>query len=355
MQKMAGGLVLLTAALLGSAAVCAEPLTIRGGGATFPEAIYRAWGAEYAQKGRAVLNYQASGSSAGLAALREHKVDFAATDVPVSPEELEKNRWLQFPTVVGGVVPVVHLPGIASGTLKLTPEVLAAMLTGSISQWNAPQIAALNPQLTLPAKPIVRVVRADKSGSTNVLAEYLHQTVPAWAASMGKPTDLLNWRGTVLSEKGGAALLSKVQATPYSLGYVSSNSLKGAGAQVGVVLMRNKAGNFVGPDARNIRAAVLAVGAAASDLAKANLLDQQGAHTWPIVTATYIVIPHVPAQAAPATEVLTFFYWALMRGDKAVANSGLVALPQSAQAKAVATFATMHDKNGQMITFKIVM
>src|SRR5687768_1929073 len=187
--------------LLGLHATASHAAEIRGAGATFPSAVYKTWAAGYEKAHGAKVSYLATGSGDGIKRIIAREVDFGASDSPLAPAELEKNRLVQFPTAVGGIVPVVHLRGVASNELRLGGDVLADIMRGSITLWNDKRIAALNPGLALPAAAIVRIVRADKSGTTDAFSKYLSAVSGDWSAQVGHG-QLVKWPGTTVAVDG---------------------------------------------------------------------------------------------------------------------------------------------------------
>jgi phosphate transport system substrate-binding protein len=342
--------MLATASLWGGAvqaqtaatATPAQTLVISGTGASFPAQVYAQWAERYAQDTGVKINYTATGSSAGVKGVQGGTADFGATDIPLSAADLEKFQLFQFPTLVGGVVPVVQLPGVASGRLRLTAEVMAGIFTLQITRWNDAAIAALNPGLSLPALRITPVVRADGSGTTTVFAAYLKQVG-------GKAGDALNLTvvGTgMLGVDGSAKMVAAVKATPGSLGYVSSDYVMREGLTA--VSLPNKRGEWVTPNIDAYRAALRAGELFKNNLTAAPLIDVDGPGAWPIVTATYIVVNRAPKSLERAGRTLNFFYRSFLLGDKAVAGTGFAALPTLTQARIVGLLTAFRTTDGQL-------
>jgi phosphate transport system substrate-binding protein len=308
--------------LAGNAGIAAE---ITGAGATFPYPIYAKWAEAYKAKTGNSLNYQSIGSGGGIRQIQNKTVDFGATDMPLKPADLDKGGMLQFPTVVGGDVPVVNVPGIKPGELKLTGTVLADIYLGKVKKWNAPAIANLNPGVKLPDQDITVVHRSDGSGTTFIWVNYLSKMSTEWKEKVGEGTSV-NWPVGV-GGKGNEGVASYVQRIAGAIGYVEyayALQNKMAYAQV-----QNRDGNFVTPNIESFRAA-----AAGAQWDKAPgmyliLTDQAGKNSWPIAGATFILVYKTPEKADRAKEVLKFFDWAYTDGDKLATALDYVPLPDS--------------------------
>ncbi|HEY1393174.1 MAG TPA: phosphate ABC transporter substrate-binding protein PstS [Methylibium sp.] len=341
MTALAGGLLLSRPAQAGN------EVTLNGTGATFPAKVYAQWAESYAKERGIVVHYEGTGSSMGQKQIKARAVDFGATDVPMSSAELEKNGLFQFPTLVGGVVPVVHLPGVAAGRLHLNAEVLAGIFTGHIQRWNDPAIAALNPGLALPEQHITRVVRADGSGTTEVFVSYLKQVAPGQAADIVGQGTTVQWPGSVNAVEGSGKVAAAVKATPGAIGYISSDYV--LRENLTPASLRNKRGDWVNPSIESYRAAVRAGGLFRDSLEAAPLLDVDGPGVWPIVTATYIVVDRSPASLERAGRTLNFFYRSFLMGDRAVAGSGFAPLPTETQARIVAKLSSFRTQDGRVL------
>jgi phosphate transport system substrate-binding protein len=302
----------------------AAGMQISGAGATFPAPLYAKW-AEAARPATGItLNYQAIGSGGGIKQIQANTVAFGASDKPLKPEELEKSGLLQFPTVMGGVVPVANLPGVHPGGLKLTGPVLADIYLGKIKTWNAPEIAALNAGAKLPNLPITVVHRSDGSGTTFLFTSYLSQVAPQWG-KVGA-SDSVAWP-TGLGGKGNDGVAAFVKQTPGAIGYVEYAYAKQN--NMTYAQLQNASGAFVPPTAANFAAA-----AAGADWTKAPgfyllLLNQPGQNTWPITGATFILVHRQQANAGQGRAVLTFFDWAYKNGDAQAQALDYVPLPDS--------------------------
>jgi len=320
---------------------------ITGAGATFPARIYQQWADQYTQDGGVHIRYQPAGSSAGVKRMLAHEADFGATDVPMSQADLARHGLFQFPTVVGGIVPVVNLPALAGKTLRLTPDTLAAIFAGQLTQWNDPRIQALNPGVPLPGQRITRVVRADGSGTTEVFVQYLKQAAPAASAGIEARGNLAQWPGSTLAAEGTSKLIETLQATPNAIGYVSSDYVLRDKLQA--VSLRNRSGDWMLPTVAALSAAIRTGGLFRQQLDAAPLIDLDGPGVWPIVTATYVLVPRSPASPERAGRVLNFFYRSFMLGDKSVAGTGFAPLPATTQARIVALLSDFRTASGQLV------
>jgi phosphate transport system substrate-binding protein len=310
----------VSAASFGVQAMAAD---ISGAGATFPAPIYAKWAETYKAQTKNGLNYQAIGSGGGIKQIQAKTVDFGASDKPLKPADLDAAGLMQFPMVMGGVVPVMNLPGIAPGAVKLTGPVLAAIFIGDVKTWADPRIASLNPGVKLPNLPITVVHRSDGSGTSFVFTTYLANQSPAWAQRVGA-NDSVEWP-TGLGGKGNDGVAAFVKQTIGSIGYVEYAFAKQN--KLTYANMKNKAGAFVAPTAGAFAAA-----ASGADWSKAPgnyllLLDQPGAASWPITAATFILVYKKQDKPQNAKEVLAFFDWAYKNGDAAAQALDYVPMP----------------------------
>ncbi len=307
----------------------AAAVDITGAGSTFAAPIYGAGAAAAHQPLGIALNYQALGSGAGQNQVIARTVDFGASDAPVAAAKLAAHALLQFPTVIGGVVPIVNLPGIGPNQLHLTGAVLAALYNGDITMWNDRQIAALNPGLSLPDLAVAPVYRADGSGTTFVFTSYLAKASPDWKSKVGAGTSI-QWPAGA-GARGNDGIAAVVRNTRGGLGYVEyafadRNHLATA-------LLRDRAGAFVAPSLDSFsRAAAAADWAGASDFA-VDMLDSGGAGAWPIVSATFVLLPTDPKDPARGAAVTRFFDWAFSNGAQIATGLNYVTLPPAVQAK----------------------
>ncbi len=325
---------LFAVALLATLAACSpagksgpvQPATaISGAGATFPAPLYTAWAESYHTDSGMTLNYQAIGSGGGIKQIEANTVDFGASDKPLKPEDLQANGLYQFPTVMGGVVPVVNLAGIQPGQLKLTGKVLADIFLGKVTKWNDPAITALNPGVSLPATAITVVHRADGSGTSFLFTTYLASQSPDWQSSVGA-SDTVEWP-VGLGGKGNDGVAAVVKQTAGAIGYVEyAYAKKNGGAYT---LLQNKNGKFPAPGADSFSAA-----AAGADWAHAQgnyllLLDQPGDGAWPITGVTFILLHTQQADASKGAAVLKFYDWAYQNGDAGATGLDYVPMPAS--------------------------
>jgi len=308
------------AALLASAAPAAD---ITGAGATFPAPVYAKWAETYKATTGIGLNYQAIGSGGGIKQIKAKTVDFGASDKPLKPADLDAAGLYQFPTVVGGVVPVVNIPGIGAGQIKLTGPMLAAIFYGQITKWDDPVIVANNPGVKLPAMPITVVHRSDGSGTSFLFTSYLSMKSPGWASKVGA-SDAVNWP-VGLGGKGNDGVAAFVKQTEGSIGYVEYAYAKQNHAAY--VLVQNKNGKYPLPTAQDFGAAAAGAKWAQAPGNYLLLLDQPGAASWPITGATFILVYKEQANPAAGQSVLKFFDWAYKNGDAAAASLDYVPLP----------------------------
>ena len=308
------------AALLASAAPAAD---ITGAGATFPAPVYAKWAETYKATTGIGLNYQAIGSGGGIKQIKAKTVDFGASDKPLKPADLDAAGLYQFPTVVGGVVPVVNIPGICAGQIKLTGPMLAAIFYGQITKWDDPVIVKNNPGVKIPGLPITVVHRSDGSGTSFLFTSYLSMKSPGWAGKVGA-SDAVNWP-VGLGGKGNDGVSAFVKQTAGSIGYVEYAYAKQNHAAY--VLVQNKNGKYPSPDAPAFAAAAAGAKWAQAPGNYLLLLDQPGANSWPITGATFILVYKEQANPAAGQSVLKFFDWAYKNGDAAASSLDYVPLP----------------------------
>jgi len=327
----------------------AQPLpAVRGAGASFPSLVYTAWSFGYSKEKGHEVRYVSTGSGDGIKQMTDRTVDFGATDTPLSDAELKTNRLIQFPTMAGGIVPVVNIRGVTNGTLKLTGPVLADVMSGDITAWDDPRITALNPGLALPKTKVIRIAREDASGSTAILTQYLSQQNSAWASGTGVGRTV-KWKGEVVLVKGSDELGAAVKATPGAIGYVSFDRVLRDGLVS--VSLRNKAGNFMAPSEAAFQAAVKASSITKSASLTASLIDMPGSGVWPIVDLTYILLDASPKLADRSSASARFFYWAFLKGDPLISGSGFAALPTEVQAAVVRKLGEIKPADGKPLNF----
>jgi phosphate transport system substrate-binding protein len=301
----------------------AHAIDITGAGATFPYPIYAKWAEMYKKATGNGLNYQSVGSGAGIKQIKAKTVDFGASDMPLSADELNKSGLFQFPAIIGGVVTVVNLPGIQPGQMKLTGPVIADIYLGKITKWNAPAIAALNPGVKLPADDITVVHRADSSGTSFLFTDYLSKNSPDFKAKIGAGT-AVKW-ATGVGGKGNEGVAANVQRIKGAVGYVEwayAKKNKMAHTQ-----LKNREGVFVQPDDATFKAAAAGAEWTKTPGFAVVLTDQPGKQSWPITGASFILMYKVQPDAAKGREVLKFFDWAFKNGGAAAAELDYVPLP----------------------------
>ena len=319
---------------------------VTGAGATFPAPLYAKWADAYNKAVGARINYQSVGSGAGLRQIRGKTVDFGASDMPLTDADLAKDGLIQFPTVIGGVVPVLNVKGLTAGQVRMTGQVLGDIYLGKVTRWNDPALVALNPGVPLPDSAIAEVRRADGSGTTFIFTNYLSKVNAEWKSKVGEGS-AVNWP-TGAGGKGNEGVAAFVQRLPNSLGYVEYSYAKSN--KMSHVLMRNQAGGFVAPDDTAFKAA-----AASADWARSFfqiLTDQPGKDSWPITGATFIMMHKVQDKPMQATNSLKFFDWAYMNGDKMASDLEYVPLPESVKALSRRAWADVKDAAGKPVAFK---
>jgi phosphate transport system substrate-binding protein len=336
--------VLAAVFTFGASAAIAQNVT--GAGATFPAPLYAKWADAYNKTTGVKINYQSVGSGAGMRQIRGRTVDFGASDVPLTDAELAKDGLAQFPTVMGGVVPVVNVKGISPGQLRLTGPVLADIFLGKIGKWNDPAITALNPGVPLPDAAIAVVRRADGSGTTFIFTNYLSKVNADWKARAGEGS-AVNWP-TGAGGKGNEGVAAFVQRLPNSIGYVEYSYAKVN--KMSYVLLRNQAGNFVAPDDAAFKAA--AAGASWDKSFYQILTDQPGKDAWPITGATFIMMHKAQDKPAQGSASLKFFDWAFANGDGMATELEYVPLPESVKALVRTSWGEIRDAAGKPVAFK---
>jgi phosphate transport system substrate-binding protein len=313
----------LSAALLSVGSANATDIT--GAGATFPYPIYAKWAEAYKAQTGTGMNYQSIGSGGGIKQIQAKTVDFGATDAPLNENELGLAGLTQFPAVIGGVVPVINVDGVAPGQLKLDSQVLADIFLGKITKWNDPRIAADNAGVTLPGDAITVVHRADGSGTTFIFTTYLSQVSPEWKKSVGGDKAVAWPVGT--GGKGNEGVASYVQRIKGSIGYVEyAYALQN---KMSFTQLKNRNGQFVKPDDSSFKAAAANAKWDANKGFYEILTNEPGKDSWPITGATFILVYKTAEKVDTATEVLKFFDWAFANGDKLASDLDYVSLPAS--------------------------
>jgi phosphate transport system substrate-binding protein len=337
---------LLLGTLLATAVGAAAAQDVTGAGATFPAPIYAKWADTYNKASGVRVNYQSVGSGAGIKQIKARTVNFGATDMPLKDAELEKDGLLQFPTVIGGVVPVVNLKGVQPGQLKLTGQVLGDIYLGRITKWNDAALTALNPGVTLPDQAIAVVQRSDGSGTSFLFTNYLSKSNADWKAKVGESTSV-KWP-VGFGGKGNEGVAAYVQKLPGAIGYVEYAYVKQN--KMTYALLKNQAGNFVAPDDANFKAA-----AASADWNKSFyqvLTDQPGKDAWPLTGATYILMHKAPEKPAVSAVALKYFDWAFSSGDAMAADLEYVALPEALKTLVRKQWANVKGGDGKPLAYK---
>jgi len=318
-------LAAITAATLLAAPAFAQQIT--GAGATFPAPVYAKWGEAAKAAVGIELNYQAIGSGGGQNQIMNRTVDFGASDAPVDGPKLAETKLLQFPTVMGAVVPIVNIPGIAADQLKLTGDLVADIYAGKVTKWNDAKIAALNPGLTLPSLAIAPVYRADGSGTTYVFTSYLAAVSTEWKDKVGAATSVKWPAGN--GAKGNDGVGATVKQVRGAIGYVEN--AYATQNKLTTTQLRNKAGAFVAPTLPAFTAAAESGDWKNAQNYAVNLIDTAGPTSWPIVSATFILLPKDPKDAGRSAAVMKFFDWAYTNGSKIAADLEYIPLPKTVQ------------------------
>jgi len=319
---------------------------ITGAGATFPAPLYAKWAAEYNKTTGVKINYQSVGSGAGIKQIDAKTVDFGASDMPQTDDVLAKKDQIQFPTAIGGVVPVINIKGINPGQLKLNGQLLGDIYLGKITKWNDPALKALNPTLALPDADIAQVRRADGSGTTFIFTNYLSKVNAEWKAKVGEGT-AVNWPAGA-GGKGNEGVAAYVGRLPNSIGYVEYAYVKQN--KMTYALMQNSTGAFVSPNDVAFKAA-----AAGADWNKSFyqlLTNQPGKDAWPISGATFILMHKLQDKPANATETLKFFSWAYKNGEKVADDLDYVPMPKSVVGSIEKAWGEIKDASGKSVAFK---
>jgi len=328
--------------VVAGAAFAAE---ITGAGASFPAPVYSKWADAYQKATGNKVNYQSIGSSGGIKQIGAKTVDFGASDAPLKDEELVKQGLVQFPTVIGGVVPVINLQGVKPGEITITGEVLANIYLGKIKKWDDPAIKALNPKVKLPSQDILPVRRADGSGTTFIFTNYLSKVSPDWKSAVCEGTTV-NWPGGGTGGKGNEGVAAFVQRLNGAIGYVEYAYAKQN--KMTHLNMKNASGEVVQPGDDAFKAA-----AAGADWSKSYyqiLTNQQGKTAWPIAGATFILLHKSQEKPAQGAEVMKFFDWAYKSGGNMAADLDYVPLPESVVNQIRTTWKTsIKDASGKAL------
>ena len=315
--------LLVAISILSIGSATAASASVTGAGSTFVYPVLSKWASDFKKAGGDEINYQSIGSGGGIAQIKAGTVDFGATDKPLAADELQAAGLAQFPVVIGGIVPVINIPGAHPGQVKMSGPVLAAIYAGEIKTWNDPRIAKLNPGLHFPAKAITPVHRSDGSGTTFNFTHYLSRSAPSGSPSSGDGTTV-SWNGGI-GGKGNEGVAGYVKQIPYSVGYVEYAYVKQN--NLAYTLMQNSAGKFVPPNAKSFAAA-----AGTADWAHARdfnlvMTNAPGAASYPIAATTFVLMYKQPKNAASSQQARKFFGWALAKGQPQANSLDYVPLP----------------------------
>lgn len=336
---------ILAAGIAASLVTTALAADITGAGATFPYPLYAKWAEQYKAKTGNGLNYQSIGSGGGIKQIQAKTVDFGASDIPMSQADLDKNGLMQFPTVMGGVVPVANLEEVKGGDLRLSGPVLADIFLGKIKNWSDPAIAKLNPGLKLPNLNITIVHRADGSGTSFIFTNYLSKVSPEWKEKVGNDASV-QWPAGV-GGKGNEGVAQYVQRIKGALGYVEYAYAKQN--KMDYAQMQNKSGNFVKPDDATFKAAAAGANWKGTPGFAVILTDEAAKEAWPITAATFILMHKKQDKPAQGVEVLKFYDWAYKEGDKTAVDMDYVPMPNEVKDLIRGTWKHITDNNNAPI------
>jgi phosphate transport system substrate-binding protein len=314
-----------------------------GAGSSFAAPIYSKWADAYNKATGVKLNYQSIGSGAGLKQIAAKTVDFGASDMPLTDDKLKEGGLVQFPTVVGGVIPVVHVSGVGPGQMKLTGELLAHIYMGKITKWNDPALKALNPGLNLPDAAISVVRRADASGTSFIFTNYLSKVSAEWKSKIGEGTTV-QWP-VGAGGKGNEGVAAFLERLPNSIGYLEYAYVKQN--KLPYAELKNKEGAFVAPDEATFKAA--AAGAEWNKSFYQILTDEPGKNAWPITGATFVVIHAVQDKPAQGAAVLKFFDWSFANGDAMADQLDYVPLPTAVKDLIRHEWSNVKDASGKPV------
>ncbi|BBU68574.1 phosphate ABC transporter substrate-binding protein PstS [Fluviibacter phosphoraccumulans] len=337
----------LVAGLLVSAGLVAgaNAAQLTGAGATFPAPMYAKWAEAYKAQTGTTMNYQAIGSGGGVKQIMAKTVDFGASDDPVPAADLEKNGLAQFPAIIGGVVPVANIPGIAPGQLKLNNDVLSDIFRAKVTKWNDPAIASVNPGIKLPDTAITVVYRSDSSGTTAVFTDFLAQVSSGFKGVVGSGKTV-NWPAGV-GGKGNAGVAANVTKIDGAIGYVEYAYAKQN--KMTHLSLINKDGKAVQPNEASFSAAAAKANWAGTPNFAVNLNNQPGAGSWPITSASFILMYKKAEKPEQSAEVLKFFNWALTKGQKMATDLDYVPLPDNAVKAIVKSWADIKSPDGKPV------
>lgn len=330
--------------------VHADVTTVQGAGSSAAAPLYQKWADAYSKTGGPVISYQATGSSAGIKKIKENSVEFGASDAALSQADLKKEKLIQFPSAISGVVPVINLPGIKTAELRMTGEVLAGIFSGEITHWNDAAIAALNPGLRLPNKNIEGIVRQDGSGTTYNFSDYLSKVSKNWQSKYGR-NFTIPWNSRLIQVKGSSAIAGTLKKTPYAISYIDFNYV--TQEKLDFALLQNRDGKFIAPSAEAFSSALSNSSWKTDANFEEMLTDKAGQKTWPITMGTFVVMQQRAKDVQQTTAAMKFFTWAFMHGDRHVNSVDFVRLPDSLQARIFKEMTTVTDKKGEVLNWNL--
>lgn len=337
--------------LMAMQASAAPDQTLTGAGSSAAAPIYQSWAREYQKVSGVNLVYEPVGSSAGLKKIRARETGFGASDLAPSEAELSKDGHVVFPIAITGIAPIVNLPKVGDGLLRLTGDVLARIFMGEITQWNDAEIMKLNPGVNLPDLPIKVVVRSDGSGTTYNFADYLAKVNPVWREKYGVKTNV-TWLENFLLAKGSEGVVKAIKETAGAIGYVDYGYVKDN--KLNAVQLKNLDGEFVKPSMDAFRTALSNSDWVSRGSFTTTLTNKPGRAAWPITMGTFAVLPQVTDRADETQRALKFFVWAFINGDTLVQENNFVRLPNRVQAAAFKAITTIKDKAGNLIGLNLL-
>ncbi|MBI3230278.1 MAG: phosphate ABC transporter substrate-binding protein PstS [Burkholderiales bacterium] len=322
----------------------ARALDLNGTGSSAAKPLYLKWAETYTQQGTIKLNYQANGSAEGLKQIKARAADFGASDVPLTAEELKRDKLISFPSAISGIVPVFNLPDVKSGELRFSGEVLADIFARKITMWNDPALAALNPGVALPKKAITLIVRQDGSGTSYNFTDYLSQVSPNWKVNYGH-NFTVKWPQEAVQVKGTTEVINTLKQTAGAISYVDFKFVGQEKLTYG--LMKNRDGKFVAPSAKAFASALNNSPWRSSGAFEESLSNRPGSSSWPITAGTFVVLPQSTNNPANTIAMLKFFSWAFVKGDHLADSADFVALPDSVQARIFVELLKITDAKGK--------
>jgi phosphate transport system substrate-binding protein len=324
---------------------------ITGAGSSAAAPLYTKWAAIYQPQSGTALKYQSVGSSAGIKQIKARTVGFGASDVALSRDDLQKEKLICFPSAISGVVPVINIPGVKSGELQLTGELLADIFARKILYWNDARITAVNPSVRLPKMAIVAVVRQDGSGTTYNFTDYLSKVSPSWKAGFGTNFTIA-WPADATQAKGSSAVSSAVKHTAGAIGYIDYNYV--VQDQLAYAKLRNREGRVVAPSALSFGSSLSHSSWQTSARFDEMLTDKAGPSSWPITMGTFVIVPQVANDPTSMIATLKFFTWAFMKGDGIVSGMDFVRLPDQVQARIYTELTSITDRNGKPLQWSFM-